>query len=120
MVQIDYEKAGKTAARIIERFGSTGQVIRKTQDDYDPATSSTEEKSDKIQSVKMARLDYKIYEVDGSRIKSGDWKMMIANKISPPEVGDRIEFCGESGTVVDCIPFSPAGKVVYYQVQVRR
>ena len=119
MAGFDYAKSAATADRLITRFGQAATLIRQVQiggTDWNPTLA------DQSRDCTIAVLDYENREIDGTRIQTGDKKVLVsAVGLSPePTTVDRIAISGEEHSVMSVKPLSPAGTVVLYEVQARR
>ena len=119
MAGFDYAKSAATADRLIKRFGQAATLIRQVHiggPDYDPTFAK------QSRDCTVAVLEYENREIDGSRIQTGDKKVLVsAVGLSPePSTADRIDIGGEEHAVVSVKPLSPAGTAVFYEVQARR
>lgn len=66
--------------------------------------------------------DYLLYEIDGTRVKAGDKKVVLgATSILPtPTPDDSLKINGETWSIVKCLPIMPAGIPILYRIQVRK
>ena len=118
MASFDYTRTRATAERLIARFGQTG-TLRRTVSDSDPF-NPTQTTTD--YSCTFAVLDYAQKDVDGTLIKQTDQMVYLSTSglSVTPTTTDRLVAGGAVLTVVNVKPLSPAGTVVFYELQVRR
>ena len=120
MPAFDYTRARATATRLLERFGQSAQLRKTTQiggEPWDPA-SGTQWASDT--DVTVAILTYQADEVDGSVITSQDRRVFVAADGSIDiRTSDALVIGGVAFQVLDVTPLSPAGTVVYFEIQAR-
>jgi hypothetical protein len=118
MTAFDYTRTRATAERLIARFGQTGALRRTVgdADPFNPVQTTTD------YSCTFAVLDYAKKDVDGTLIKQTDQMVYLSTSglSVTPETTDRLVVGGAVLTVVNVKPLSPAGTVVYYELQVRR
>ena len=118
MAAFDYIDAQNTAVELIAEFGQTGALRRTTSDNdpFNPAQTTTD------YPCTFAILDYAKSLVDGTLIKETDQMVyMSTSGLSvSPETTDRLVVTGAPLTIVNVKPLSPAGTVVYYELQIRR
>ncbi|MGX9443869.1 hypothetical protein ACWX0K_15005 [Nitrobacteraceae bacterium UC4446_H13] len=125
----DYARTRATAERLIARFGQVG-ALRRTTDDGD-IFNPTQTTAD--HACTFAVLDYAKSMVDGTLIKQTDQMVYLSTSglAITPETTDRLVVGGTwSGsplklngavmTIVNVKPLSPAGTVVFWELQVRR
>jgi hypothetical protein len=116
MSTFDYSRAVATAKRLIARFGQDATLIQIANSG--PAHNPTQVETDV--SIKAAVFDYTLREREGSLIEQGDKKVYISTEGVPSiSVADKIEFGSERQSIINLIPLSPGGTVVFYEAQVR-
>ncbi len=117
MTKFDYAGARATAERMIRRFGQPGMLRRVTATgaDYDP--EQTVEDFDCL----MVALDYDQQFVGNTLIVSGDRMVYLSTEglAVTPDLSDRLVIGGVEHAVVSIAPLSPAGTVVFWQIQAR-
>lgn len=103
---------------MIARYGGGAQIRRSTRagPDYDPIVTSTD------YPCRLVVLDYEEKQIDGTRIKVGDKMvyMSTAGLTIEPTESDALVIGGVTHEIVVVKPLSPAGVVVFYEVQARR
>lgn len=101
----DYSRAATSSLRLLERYGRKA-LLRKTKaSKYDPATGKTAQKSVDHE-VTAAFFDYSQRDIDGTAIRQGDRRVLMAPDVPRPKTGDAV-------VVVD------GPEAVYSVVQVR-
>jgi hypothetical protein len=114
----DYTRTRANAERLIARFGQTGAIRRTTSDGdpFNPTMTTTD------YPCTLAVLDYNKRDIDGTLIQKTDQMVYVstAGLTISPETTDRLIVGGAVLTVVNVKPLSPAGTVVYYELQVRK
>lgn len=109
-MSFDYARAQVTALRLLARFGQVGK-LRKLTAGQAPADAA----------ITLAVLDYKAFDIDGTRILAGDRLIYVApqgvDTIKPGNV--ILDAANKPYQVMDVKIISPAGIVVYYEVQGR-
>lgn len=118
MSQFDYARTRATAERLISRFGQTG-ALRRTTSDNDPF-NPTQTTAD--HTCTFAVLDYAKRDVDGTLIRQTDQMVYLSTSglAITPETTDQLVVAGAPLTVVSVKPLSPAGTVVFWELQVRK
>lgn len=118
MAAFDYSRPRATAERMIARYGQSAAIRRTTRSgpEFDPITTFADF------ACKAVALEYSNREIDGTRIRAGDAKVFISTAgltIAPSE-SDALVIGGVTHEIVVVKPLSPAGVVVFYEVQARR
>jgi hypothetical protein len=57
--------------------------------------------------------------IDGTLIKDGDRRVMIAANGPVPSTSDRLRIAGTDYSIVNVEPYEPQGVVLYFEVQAR-
>ena len=120
MTAFDYARPKATADRLITRYGQTATLRRPTTSggtSYNPGTVTNADHA-----CTIAVLDYSSREVDGTRIQRTDRKVLMAKASLSiePATTDKLEIGVDELKIVDVKPLSPAGTVVFWELQVRR
>jgi hypothetical protein len=109
-MSFDYARMHATALRLIDKFGQVG-MLRKLALGASPVDAP----------ITIAVLDYKAFDIDGTRVLAGDRLIYVApqgvDAIKPGNV--ILDAAAKPYQVVDVKIISPAGIVVYYEVQGR-
>jgi hypothetical protein len=118
MSTFDYTKAQATAKRLIKRFGqnATLKVLAGSGDAWNPTQTPSE------QPVIIAVSKYSNSQIDGTLVKQGDKKIYVSTEGATiaPDVGHKLAITGSPDhSIVNVMPLSPAGTVVYWEVQAR-
>lgn len=116
-----YQRAAATARRLLDKFGASGAITRTTAGGgYDPATGGTGGGGggESVQACTAAVVSYDAKEIDGTNIRAGDARVLIA-PTATPIAGDVIEVAGRRLVVINVNTVAPAGLVVLHDVQAR-
>jgi len=113
-----YARLQATAERLIAKFGQVGAVRRSTQSgpSYDPVMTDTD------YACQLVVMNYEDREVDGTLILSTDKKLYVstAGLSITLERSDKIVADGVAFSIEKLKPLSPAGLIVFYEIQGRR
>jgi hypothetical protein len=125
-----YDRAKATAKRLLAPRSSGGKgleltLTRNTAGEYDPNTGGS---TTSVQNFDGSgfRENYKQSDIDGTRIKQGDFKILISpvllngSDMPKPESQDSILFDGDIYTIQSVDPWDYAGLAVGYSVQARK
>lgn len=108
MAGFNYDRAVKTATRLITKFGQQGQLQRKSNNFAD-------------EPLTIVVLNYEQRLIDGTRIKASDRMIYVAVNGVELTTDDRVK--DAAGVVYAIVPplkpLNPAGKVVYWEIQGR-
>lgn len=116
----DYSGLQATAQTLIARFGTSVTFVEVTTGAYDPATATPGE-STTNHSATAVLLNYKLKDIDGTLIQSGDRIALISTTLTAvPKPGDKITIGSDTWVVVDSQPLSPGGTDLLYAAQVRK
>jgi hypothetical protein len=115
-----------TAQRLLTRYGATAVLTRTAPGAYDPDTGATAAATVTTQTGKAFRETYALRDIDGTLIKRGDVRLILAPEatdgtamVQPATDTDVIVFDGTSYTVVGTDPLKPADEAVLFYVQCR-
>jgi len=125
-----YDEAKAVAAEMLapRSMGGNGlelSLVRVTIGDYDPETGSTPDTTTQYDGSGF-RDTYKQSDIDGSRIKQGDVKLLVSPVLltgadmPKPVSQDKILFDGDTYTVQNVEPWNYAGLNVGFSVQARK
>lgn len=123
----EYDSAVALAQRLIAKKGAAA-ILRASAKAPPPDPSKPWKpgaRSDVDQNIKAVFLDYKQSVIDGSRIKQGDQRVLVAstddlgNPVAPT-TNHRIIRGSEDWQVMDVATTKPGDQVVYFELQVRR
>lgn len=113
----NYAKTRATAERLIAKFGQSATLVKSTASGtaYNPALT------DASYSLTLVVMNYSQSEIDGTMIVRGDKKVYVSTSglSVAPVVGDRLTIESIRHQVVRVMPLSPAGTVVFWEVQAR-
>ncbi len=114
-----YEDLAETASELIEEFGTDLVLTHVVSGAYDPATGDVTN-TETTHTGFGAAFDYESRDVDGTKIKVGDQRILIAVAgMAEPEADDRVAINGKTFTVVLSRTLAPAGVPVVFDVQAR-
>ena len=117
----DYNKIQDTALNLIEKFGADATVKKASIAAGANAWNAPQQvASDKV--GKAVRTEYSLYNINGTTIKAGDVKLLLAAKdlTVMPAQGDTVVFAGTEYKVMNIDPIAPAEVILVYVVQLRR
>jgi hypothetical protein len=118
MTAIDYDEIRAEAEIAIAEAGQTAQIRRmmRSGSSYDPITTPAD------YDCLVVEVGYTIRQIDGTRIKAGDKRLFVSTAgltIAPTEQ-NQIIIGGVAHEIVRVAPLSPAGTVVFWEIQARR
>lgn len=125
-----YDRAKVSAARLLAPRPAGGKGVeltlkRTTQGEYDPATGGSTPTVEVLEGSGF-RENYKQSDIDGTRIKQGDFKILISpvlldgSDMPQPKSLDAITFDGDTYTIQNADPWNYAGLAVGFSVQARK
>ncbi len=114
----DYADMRDVAEELIAEFGMPGAIVRMTQTggpDYDPTLEPIPHP------CQLVVMNYEDREVDGALILSTDKKLYVstAGLSITLERSDKIVADGVAYSIEKLKPLSPAGVIVFWEVQGR-
>jgi hypothetical protein len=125
-----YDRAKATARRLLLPRSAGGNGLELTlmqtvHAEYNPATGGS---ASTVQSFDGSgfRENYKQSDIDGTRIKQGDFKILISpvlldgSDMPQPKSLDTIAFDGETYTIQSVDPWNYAGLAAGFSVQARK
>lgn len=118
MATFDYSRARSTAERLIAKFGQAGAIRRVTSSGpaYDPVQTTTDH------ACKLVDLDVDEQTIDGTLIMRDDRLVYLstAGLSIAPELSDKVVIGGVEHAIMNIKPLSPAGVVVFWELQARK
>lgn len=125
-----YDRAKASAARMLAPRSKGGKglelsLLRVTTGEYDPDTGTTTVTTVQYDGSGF-RENYRQKDIDGSRIKQGDVKILVSPLLldgtdTPQPISqDKILFDGDTYTVQNIDPWNYAGIAVGFSVQARK
>lgn len=118
MSTFDYTSLANRAASLIERFG-VAVTLDRTDITTDPVTGLPNGNDGISQSTTGVVWEYQIGEIDGTRIKNGDVRLLLDNTVEPLKT-DIPKIAGTAlGSIIDIKTIKPANSAVIYILQVR-
>lgn len=121
MSTYNYANIAATALRLIARFGQAVTITSRVQGTYNAATSAATV-TETTQTTRGVLDQYKWREIDGSLVKAGDLKLIVAAKgLSAPAINDSATLAdGSKLTIKNIEVVSPGATPIIYICQVRR
>lgn len=118
MTSFGYARPAATAGRLIARFGQSG-ILRRTINSgtsYDPSGTSEDH------ACTFAVEVYRAFEVDGTRIRATDKKVLLSkgSLAIEPATSDKLLIGGVEHSIVNVEPLAPGGSAVMFTLQCRR
>ena len=113
--------SGDVFAALTE-YGRTATLRKVTEGTYDPTTGTTTGGGTTDATVTIGPLlSYKNFEIDGTRIKAEDRKVIMATSgvATAPDSGDRIIIGSTTYTVITMKAYDVNGTTFAYVLQVR-
>lgn len=116
----NYAEDRADAEEMIAEAGQSGTLMKVQADvgpAYDPTASATVSYP-----CKFVVTEYSSGEIDGTRVRSEDWKVLVSTEgIQDLTIdgGDRLSSSTRSFEVVRATPLAPGGLVVLWTVQAR-
>jgi hypothetical protein len=118
MSAIDYAEIRAEAEIAIAEAGQVAQIRRTSRSgpSYDPITATADH------DCLLVEVGYTIQQIDGTRIRAGDKRLFVSTaglSIAPTE-SDALIIGGVAHEIVRVSPLSPAGTIVFWELQARR
>lgn len=114
----NYARPRASAERAIAKYGQTAQLRRVTTSGtpYAPTVTNADH------ACKVLVETYSDADIDGTRIKAGDKRVLIstAGLTVEPTSSDKLVIGGVVHQIIRCEPLSPGGTVVMWTVQARK
>ncbi len=120
----DYTEDAETAAELLEEFGQPITLTSKTSGAYSVSTG-TAAVTTSTQPVSAVVLDYGSHDIDGTLIKAGDKRLLMAPQttagydLTAPAVDDTVTVGSTVYTIKGIKTLSPAGTVVLFDCNIR-
>ena len=119
-----YDDARATVVEMLDEFGQPIIVTRAGSGGgvYNPETGQIEGGTAAVSYAGLGLpVRYEQSDIDGTLIRQDDRRLYVAANIAiVPQTGDTITlFDGKVLGVVTSAPFSPAGIIVFYEIQCR-
>lgn len=119
MTAYDYSRPKASADRLIAKFGQAGTLRRSTSTGpaYNPTAGAPADYA-----CTFVVDSFKAFEVDGTRVKASDLKVLLAkgSLAIEPSVSDKLLIGGVAHTIVNVEPLAPGGVTVMWTLQCRR
>lgn len=114
-----YDAKARKAKQMLTKRGQAAQVARSVtsgggpSDPYGGTTTTTR------YPVRLAVFPIEIDRIDGTNIKSGDYRLICATADIEIEVWDKIECSEGTLSIKDLGRFAPDGTVIFYDMVAR-
>lgn len=115
-----YAGLRSTAARLLGDKGQQMTLRQRVSGAYTPGQAVTVTETD--HTVTGAVFPYSAILVDGTRVRVGDKRVLLAAEgmTVEPDQDDRLQIGSVWHAVIAVKPVSPGGEVVVYELQVRK
>lgn len=115
-----FKVAQKLGNKFIPQYGVEVTFSRRTETSQDLTLGKKVGASTLTFTGSGVRTNYSDSEIDGTRVKTGDIKMLMENTETIPEIGDDAAVNG-SGTfrVMNVYKTAPAEEIIVYEIQLR-
>ena len=120
----DYQDDADTAAELLEEFGQSVTLTSKTSGAYSTATGAAAVTT-ATQTVSAVSLDYVSRDIDGTLIRAGDKRLLMAPQttagvdLTAPVVDDTVTVGSTVYTIKIVKPLSPAGTIILFDCNIR-
>ena len=118
MTAFNYARSRATAEKLIAKFGMAAVIRRQTNTGpaYDPVVIDTD------YPCTLVVLEYEDARVDGTLIRQTDKLIYLSTKgltITPTEA-DKVIASADAYAILSIKPLSPAGLIVFWELQARK
>lgn len=119
---INYEQIAQDTLSTIQNAGTPVVVTRVNEGAFDPSSGNTLPGSEVTATGQGVLTQYKTMDVDGTVIKRGDMKLLLAASglALEPTTNDTVTIGSDVWTVLYVESVEPATVPVLYKVQIRR
>jgi len=107
------------AEELITEFGEAGSFERTVQGTYDPGSADILFDTVTNYSGFVAPMDYKDFEIDGTIILKGDFRVLAHDMDEVPSVGDELTFNSKTCRIINVSATRVNGASVLYSLQCR-
>jgi len=116
----EYDSAIALALDLLGRKGQQITITTVTTGAYSTVTGGVTSAED-VQTGVGVPVAYKASEIDGTNIKRGDVKVIVAaSGLTEPKVNGQASFIGFTGTIKNVEIVAPDGTPIVYKLQVRK
>lgn len=116
----EYDSFVALALDLLGRKGQQITITTVTTGAYNPATGGVSN-TETVQTGVGVPVGYKASEIDGTNIRRGDVKVIVAGSgITEPKVNGQVSFIGFTGTIKNVEVVAPDGTPIVYKLQVRK
>ena len=122
MAAFDYANANAVAARLITKFGQTGEVVKEGNDSgWDSSGNATPATSGFVTNgIVTPLLQYKKFEIDGEHVLATD-SYVFFDSSTAPEIGMMITINAQQFRVVNVTIMTSVDDIkVYLKMQLRK
>lgn len=119
---VDYVRLAATANRLIRANGVPVMLTKPLTDDYDPVTSSADERTPASYdgfAVRDPDSDYQQTFADGTRQHVEFAPLWVVMPDAAPLPGDSLHMTDKDWVVVSCTPLAPGPLTLLYKVLVK-
>lgn len=118
---MDYAATAQRARDMLDRNGGPAVLTLVSDGYYDPSTGRVSQQMTDV-GCTAVRTKYSIKEVDGKKIRQGDFKLIAAGvDLNAGECDIAIQFGGQKFRVINITPVSPDGiTTLLYFLQCRK
>lgn len=116
----EYDSSIAMALDLLGRKGQPITITAITTGTYSTVTGGVTSAED-VQTGVGVLVGYKASEIDGTNIKRGDVKVIVAaSGLTEPKVNGLVSFIGFTGTIKNVEIVAPDGTPIVYKLQVRK
>lgn len=116
----EYDSSIALALDLLGRKGQQITITTVTTGAYNPATGGVSN-TETVQTGVGLPIAYKASEIDGTNIRRGDVKVIVAaSGLTEPKVNGQVSFIGFTGTIKNVEIVFPDGNPIIYRLQVRK
>ena len=118
----EYDNATATAARLIRKRGQLGAIRRTVTTGGGPTDPTGGSSTTTDYPARMALFPVSQGDIDGTFIKSGDWRVLVSTEglDVEPTTTDRLVTSEGVLTIIEPGKFAPAGEVTHYKMVARK
>ena len=120
MATFDYaELRDVDVAEIITEFGVAATIQRWAKGVYDVAAGTHGVGTTTTPAITVVIEDFNEREIDGTRVKREDKKLLMGGADTVPVMNDKIIIGTDKWEIVSITPIKPGNVVVLYEIHVR-
>jgi hypothetical protein len=114
---VNYDRFAQLALNQIADKGRDITLLSRQRGGYNPLTNTMADASDTTRTVKAVFTDYKAKEIDGTVIKTGDKRCLIAGAVDGKEI---LIDGADQYAIINIEAVQPGDTLILSKVQVRR